>query len=394
MHTDIAALAQRLVRVPGVTGQEGDIAREYCAAARALGLQAETDAVGNVIVRKPGHGSGPRLALSGHLDTVPADPSRWTVPPHAGLIRDGMLYGRGAADMRGMLAVLLAVAAETKRAGETVIIATAGEELYEGATLGPALDAAAPDILIIGEATECELAIAQRGRAEYDVRAYGVPTHASHGKTAANPVEQLAALVSQLRELPATARHPLCGERVIVPTDIGIVAGGGLDGRGGNSTVPAEAYLTVEVRTLPGDSEEMLTSLLQQQAQAAVAGLPAPPRALRVAIAETEFLTWTGARLAVRKHAPAWETAADMPAIVAVQQALRAAGQAGTLRAFSFCTDASAAVAYRQRHPEARLTVFGYGAGREDAAHRDDEHIAIAALQQAAHGLLAISNAL
>ena len=55
-----------------MTGEEGDIAREFIAAACALGLQAEADAVGNVIVRKPGRGSGPRLALSGHLDTVPA----------------------------------------------------------------------------------------------------------------------------------------------------------------------------------------------------------------------------------------------------------------------------------------------------------------------------------
>jgi acetylornithine deacetylase/succinyl-diaminopimelate desuccinylase-like protein len=69
---------------------------------------------GNVVARLPGAGGDP-LLVHGHLDVVPADPAGWTVHPFAGEVRDGYLWGRGAVDMKGMVAMTLAVARALRR---------------------------------------------------------------------------------------------------------------------------------------------------------------------------------------------------------------------------------------------------------------------------------------
>ncbi|HNW92881.1 MAG TPA: M20/M25/M40 family metallo-hydrolase [bacterium] len=395
MQEQIIALAQQLIRIPGTTGSERAVAEHYAAAAHRHGLAAAIDAAGNVIARRTVTANGPRLALCGHLDTVPADPARWTCPPFAADVRDGMLYGRGAADMKGMLAALLIAAATAPAArGEIIVIGTVGEELYEGVALAGALDAVQPDVLIIGEATAGALAVAQRGRAELTVRAFAEPRHASGGWTAANPIEQLAAITAAVRAQHRTVSHPHCGERVIVPTDLVIEHGGGLDGRGGNSTIPSAARLTLEVRTLPGDNADAILAMVRKLAHDAIRHLPAPPQPPQVDFATDEFITWTGARLPVTKFAPGWDNPADDQRVAAARAALAGSGLPATLGGFRFCTDASAIVAYRQRHPGRPCTVLGYGAGAEDAAHRDDEHIAVADLAAAARGLQAIITAL
>jgi acetylornithine deacetylase/succinyl-diaminopimelate desuccinylase-like protein len=88
----------------------------------------------NVIARVPGADpAAPALLLHGHLDVVPADPEVWSVHPFSGEVRDGVLWGRGAVDMKNAVAVLLALAAEWARTGrqprrDLVLAFTADEE--------------------------------------------------------------------------------------------------------------------------------------------------------------------------------------------------------------------------------------------------------------------------
>src|SRR5690606_27246648 len=77
--------------------------------------------------------------LHGHLDVVPADPSTWSVDPFEGVIRDGMLWGRGAVDMKDMDAMMMTAVAELLRAGEkprrdVILVFFADEE--NGGTYG------------------------------------------------------------------------------------------------------------------------------------------------------------------------------------------------------------------------------------------------------------------
>ena len=140
---DAARLAADLIRIDTTNRGGGDAnerpAAEYVAARLAeagLGPAVLESAPGraNVVARVAGHEPGePALLLHGHLDVVPADPAAWSVPPFSGEIRDGVLWGRGAVDMKNADAVLLAVVRGWARTGrrprrDLVLAFTADEE--------------------------------------------------------------------------------------------------------------------------------------------------------------------------------------------------------------------------------------------------------------------------
>jgi acetylornithine deacetylase/succinyl-diaminopimelate desuccinylase-like protein len=88
---------------------------------------------GNVITRLKGTGEKPSILLLSHLDVVAANPNEWTVPPFAGTIKDGYVYGRGAIDMKSMTAIEVLVMKLLKKnnaklKGDVVLAATADEE--------------------------------------------------------------------------------------------------------------------------------------------------------------------------------------------------------------------------------------------------------------------------
>lgn len=105
----------------------------------------------NVIARVPGaDASLPALVVHGHLDVVPADAAAWSVDPFAGEIRDGMLWGRGAVDMKDMCAMILTSVAELLRAGDRprreLILAFFADEENGGAFGSGYMVAEHPDV--------------------------------------------------------------------------------------------------------------------------------------------------------------------------------------------------------------------------------------------------------
>ncbi|MCE2918793.1 MAG: M20/M25/M40 family metallo-hydrolase, partial [Roseomonas sp.] len=107
---EVVVLTQRLTAIasPNPPGDVRAAAQEAAAMLRALAPAAEvslhaTDPqVTNLVARIKGAGPGRLLAYNGHLDTYPVNEALpWTVPPLGGLLRDGRLYGRGVADMKG-----------------------------------------------------------------------------------------------------------------------------------------------------------------------------------------------------------------------------------------------------------------------------------------------------
>lgn len=141
---EIVALAQALVRFESVntgvmpTGNETPAAEFLRDLYAKEGIAAEVvesaPSRGNVVARIPGEGSAPRLMLMGHLDVVPVeDASQWAHPPFGGEVHDGRIHGRGAADMKSMVAAEVMAAILLKRlgvrfAGDLVVASAADEE--------------------------------------------------------------------------------------------------------------------------------------------------------------------------------------------------------------------------------------------------------------------------
>ena len=140
---EAARFAADLIRIDTTNRGGGDgrerPAAEYVAARLAEAgvepvLLESAPGRANVVARVAGREPGaPALLAHGHLDVVPADPASWTVPPFSGEIRDGVLWGRGAVDMKNADAVLLAVVSQWAREGvrprrDVVLAFTADEE--------------------------------------------------------------------------------------------------------------------------------------------------------------------------------------------------------------------------------------------------------------------------
>ncbi|GLZ10840.1 peptidase M20 [Actinomadura sp. NBRC 104425] len=125
---EVAELCATLIRFATVNRGEGDAHPERPAAEYVAGLLDEVGAESVVVESEPGRAStlarisgtdpsAPAFLIHGHLDVVPADPSEWTVHPFSGEVRDGCVWGRGAVDMKGSLAMTLAVVRQRLREG-------------------------------------------------------------------------------------------------------------------------------------------------------------------------------------------------------------------------------------------------------------------------------------
>ncbi|MGH7542524.1 MAG: M20/M25/M40 family metallo-hydrolase, partial [Gemmatimonadota bacterium] len=195
----------------------------------------------------------PSLMLYAHLDTVGIEGME---DPFEPAIREGRLYGRGAYDMKGGLAACLAAARALAEegpslAGDVVVAAVADEEV---ASLGmaDALTAVVPDAAIVTEPTELEICLAHKGFAWIEVTTHGRAAHGSRFEEGIDANLRMGRFLTRLegleRELRASTPHPLVG-----PPSLHAAL---LEGGTGPSTYAERCRLTIERRTVPGETAE------------------------------------------------------------------------------------------------------------------------------------------
>ena len=279
--------------------------------------------------------------------------------------------------------------------GEIYIVGTVAEELFEGVCFLEAIKTINPDYIVIGEASECRLNIAQRGRGEILISVFGYGKHASVGRSTVNPIEQVAFIIEAFHVWYRSEAVAIMGKRNIVPTDIKIPAGGGggLDGRGGNSTVPNEVELTYDVRTLPGDTEESIIKLVRDNMEPVVThGKRLYPlfKDPVIEYAKDECITYTGVQIKQNKFAPAWQAGEEDEIVASAKRGLRKMEIPPEIGAYSFCTDGSAVVKYRNFYPGRKCQVIGFGPSLESLAHTTNEYIEIEQMKKAFKGYIGI----
>lgn len=223
----------------------------------------------NLVARCAGEDAdAPPLIMTGHLDTVPLGMAPWSVDPFAGEIKDGLIYGRGASDMKAGVASMIAAAARRlKRVGRMrrglTLIFTSGEEtgcagalrlLQDGGSeLGQA------SAMIVGEPTGNRISTGHKGCLAVRVAAKGVTAHSSMPHKGVNAIYHAARAVGRVedhcfRETP----HSLLG---LPSINVGMIKGGM-----NYNSVPDAADFTVDVRTTPnmdhGEVEAELREIL------------------------------------------------------------------------------------------------------------------------------------
>jgi succinyl-diaminopimelate desuccinylase len=263
----IVAEAARLIAIEGhqdLPGQERAVADHVAQRLRACGAEVQLQPVGdsgraNVIARVRGGRPGPALMLNAHLDTVP--PYGMAVVP---TVEGGRLRGRGAVDMKGALAAMIAVVGRLAAPGvtfdgELLLTGVAGEE--NGSPGMRALVAAGigADFAIVGEPTMLRVGRAHKGAMWAQARFRGVATHGSVPQNGVNAVHHAARFVTAVeRELaPALQhrRHPLLGPATV---NVGVIAGGDRP-----PMVPASCVVQLDRRWLPGEEHARVLAELR-----------------------------------------------------------------------------------------------------------------------------------
>lgn len=195
----------------------------------------------------------PGLMLNGHLDVVGVE--GMTHEPFAADVGDGRIYGRGSADMKGGIAAMCVAAlraAEPKAKRHIVITAVADEE-YESLGMRALIDAGIrADAAIITEPTRLAICPAHRGFVWMDVAFRGRAAHGSRYDIGVDAITHAALVLAELEKLERTRdhakRHPLLGRGSLHAS----VIRGGV----GMSTYPEECVLSIERRTLPGETAQ------------------------------------------------------------------------------------------------------------------------------------------
>ena len=212
------------------------------------------------VVARLGSGERPRLAWNGHLDTVPAgDRSTWSHGPFEGAVVDGRLVGRGACDMKGPIASALAAVAALRRAdlslaGTLDLHLVADEELagIHGTRVLRDQGLLVQDAAIVGEPSEMEIALAERGGAWVTAIAHGKAAHGSQPHRGVNAIVTMSRFLLRLPEALPDRKHPLVGSPTV---NVALVTGGSAP-----NVVPDRCEVEIDRRIVPGeeDPEEVL----------------------------------------------------------------------------------------------------------------------------------------
>ena len=317
---DVVRICRDLIRIDtsnyGGNESRGEReAAEYCAALmRDAGMEPtvyeSSPGRASVVGRVAGWDTqAPALILHGHLDVVPADASEWTVDPFSAELRDGMIWGRGAVDMKGMDAMILAVLGHLHRTGQQprrdLIVAFFADE-EAGGVYGarwmvdhhPEVFAGATEAIseVGGFSTDIRgqraylLQTAEKGLAWLNLTATGAPGHGSsvhpdnavtrlsgaterignhawpldYTKTTRALLEQVAEICRvDFDEADPTPQLEALGtaSRFVGSTLRNSTNPTGLTAGYKHNVIPGKAQATVDVRFLPGQEEEVMTTL-------------------------------------------------------------------------------------------------------------------------------------
>ena len=240
--------------VPGGAG-EAEIAEFVAGWLRDAGLEVELDEAApgrpSVIAVAPGTGAGRSVMLNAHLDTVGVE---GMARPFEPVVRDGRLHGRGAYDMKAGLAACMLAAARLRSeglAGDVVVTAVADEE-YASIGVQSVLERRRTDAAIVTEPTALRVCIAHKGFVWAEVETRGRAAHGSRAAEGVDAITRMAPALTRLGELQS-ALDASPGNELVGP---GSVHASLIEGGQELSSYPARCVLSLERRTVPGETAE------------------------------------------------------------------------------------------------------------------------------------------
>jgi acetylornithine deacetylase len=363
---DALALARLLVRIDSrnpdlVAGApaEGEVARALAGVLEAWGFRVALQEVVNGrpnVVARIGNPGGRTLMFNGHLDVVGVE--GMTHAPFDAFTTNGRLYGRGATDMKGGVAAMCAAAwraAQSRLGGEIIICAVVDEEWQSAGTKGLIERGVRADACIVTEPTRLAVAPAHKGFTWTEITFTGRAAHGSRYDVGIDAIRHAGLFLSQLDRLERQElvrhTHPLLGHASLHASNI--------SGGSGWSTYPDQCVVTVERRTVPGESPEDAVREVEQALQRVATESPSVH-----GVVNHVFSQWPS------------DVAVDAPIVAALSSAMRDSDEAIAVEGLSAWTDAALLNA-------AGIPAICYGPGDIALAHSATEWVVEAEIERA-----------
>lgn len=327
----------------------------------------------NVEAMIKGKGEGKSLMLSGHMDTVPSYDME---SAFEGAIVDGVLYGRGACDMKGPLASMMSAMAAIKRSGITLqgdlIFTGLADEEEQGKGAGYLVNNGPfADGVIVGEPTEMKIDIGHKGLEWIEITVHGKKVHGGNKEAGINAIQMAARLIDRIynQYVPVlnSREYPILGAPTI---NVGTITGGDQP-----STVAGECVITLDRRCVPTESISQVYSELDQIISRLHREDPKFNGTIRN-VFDGELMA----------HVPFCIDQKDR-LVISIQEAMAAIERKNEVSAFPAWSDAG----FISSNCNSQCVVMG--PGNLAVAHSTEEQIKISDLQEAAtvYGLTALN---
>ena len=364
LEGEVAAFLREIIAIPSMSSEEGAVIERIREEMARVGFEeTRVDGLGNLLGRI---GSGPRvLVIDSHCDTVDVgNPDLWKVDPFQGDMRDGVIYGRGACDLKGGLASSVYAGKILRQVGvpEDVTLwvsCTVQEEDCDGLCWKYIIEEEnfRPDAVLLTEPTNCNIYRGQRGRMEIKVQTEGLSCHGSAPERGVNAVYKMAPIIREIEALNERLKDdPFLGKGTVTISEI-------------KSTSPSlcavadSCTIHLDRRLTAGETIET--------ALAEIRALPAFQQAgAKVWLEEYRTPSYTGKVFPMEKYYPTWVLEEDHPVLAAAVASYRNLFDREPLvDKWTFSTNGIATMGLHG------IPTFGFGPGLEEHAHSPYEQI-------------------
>jgi succinyl-diaminopimelate desuccinylase len=322
MPLDPTTLAQDLIRRPSVTPADAGAMDVLQAALTGLGFVCRRMKFGEIENLYARRGtSGPNLCFAGHTDVVPVgDAAAWGQGPFDAKVVDGVLYGRGAVDMKGSIAAFVAAVSAVdpkSQTGSLSLLITGDEEgVAEDGTVRMIETLMAEgeriDHCVLGEPTSAtvlgdQLKIGRRGSLNAWISVEGAQGHVAYPHQAANPIRPLVALLERLQARVLDEGYPRFPPSNLEVTTVDV-------GNPATNVIPAKAAARLNIRFNPAHDGAGLIAWLEDECRAADAAFAGGHVSLTTKLTGNAFITEPGPFVDVCSAAVA-EVTGEAPAL-------------------------------------------------------------------------------
>jgi len=367
----IAKFLADIISIPSLSGEEKAVVDRIGQEMKKVGFdEVRVDGLGSVIGRI---GKGKTvIAMDAHIDTVDVgNRDLWNFDPFKGFVRDGKVWGRGAADQKGGMASMVYAGKLIKDLGlegdyTLLVTGTVMEEDCDGLCWQYLIkeEKIRPDVCVLTEPTGLRIYRGHRGRMEMEVSVKGKSAHGSAPERGDNAIYKMAPLTLKISELNEKLKNdPFLGKGTVVVSQISSVGPS-------QCAVPDGCSIYLDRRLTAGETKEIAVKQIDEIVKQAGG---------RVVVPKYEKAAYTGKVYPTEKYYPTWAIPEDHKAVkAAVQTCKELFGVVPAIDKWTFSTNG---VAICGMH---NIPCIGFGPGFEEQAHAPNEWIPVEHLVKAA----------